>query len=240
MAGAAIADEAARLLRDAGVRTAPVPVDRLARRLGAELRFEPSRTGMAGLLWRDAGRIILGINSLLPRTRQRFTIAHELGHLLLHPGDGLHIDRDFRASGGGNGRPEVRPVDIRDLAPEALTPALTLDVEALLHGTAAAPAALYAGRESGAAIFFPNEQQTAALTIPSLTITLAGNRREQEANRFAAELLLPAAMVRADLPESGIDFEDDDSVRRLAERHQVSLQLLLRRLAELGFLTPDR
>jgi Zn-dependent peptidase ImmA (M78 family) len=240
LADAAIANAAARLLRDAGVRAAPVPVDRLARRLGAELRFEPSRTGMAGLLWHDAGRIILGINSLLPRTRQRFTIAHELGHLLLHPGDGLHIDRDFRASESANDPSEVRPVDIRDLTLEALTPALTLDIEALLHGTAGARAAFYAGREGGVAAFFPNEQQTAALTVPSMSSAPAAGRRAQEANQFAAELLLPAAMVRTDLPEDGIDFEEDDSVRRLAERYQVSLQLLLRRLAELGFLTPAR
>jgi Zn-dependent peptidase ImmA (M78 family) len=28
--------------------------------------------------------------------RQRFTIAHEVGHLLLHGRDDLHVDRDFR------------------------------------------------------------------------------------------------------------------------------------------------
>jgi Zn-dependent peptidase ImmA (M78 family) len=33
-------------------------------------------------------------NSRHPATRQRFTIAHELGHLLLH-GDELHIDEGF-------------------------------------------------------------------------------------------------------------------------------------------------
>lgn len=240
MAETASAQAASRLLQEGGIRIAPVPVDRLARRLGAQLRFEPSRAELVGLLWRDGGQVILGVNTLLPRTRQRFTIAHELGHLLLHPGDGLHIDRDFQTRTSASAAPDVQPVDIRDLTPGESSPLLTLDLEAMLHGTTGALAALYAGRDGAFVPPFFSGQETAAPPMPPIQGTVTSDLRDQEANQFAAELLLPADLLRADMPRDGLDFEEDDGVRRLAERYQVSLQLLLRRLAELGFLAPTR
>lgn len=42
----------------------------------------------------EGGGAIIGVNSLHSANRQRFTIAHELGHLVLH-GDELHIDEGF-------------------------------------------------------------------------------------------------------------------------------------------------
>jgi Zn-dependent peptidase ImmA (M78 family) len=35
------------------------------------------------------------VNSSHPIQRQRFTIAHEIGHLLLHADENLHVDRNF-------------------------------------------------------------------------------------------------------------------------------------------------
>jgi predicted transcriptional regulator len=234
-----VTQAATRLLNDAGIGTPPVPVDRLARRLGAQLRFEPSRGDLAGLLFRDREQIILGVNALLPRTRQRFTMAHELGHLLLHPGDGLHIDRDFRSRRKAERTRAVQPVDIRDLTLEALTPALTLDVEAMLRSAPGNLVAMHAGREARVSGYFTSEPGTVTATLPIGGDSAAANAREQEANSFAAELLLPAATLRADI-EGDLDYEEDDRVRRLAERYQVSLQLLLRRLAALGLFAPSR
>ena len=41
---------------------------------------------MSGLLHRseDGNRAVIGVNSRHPTVRQRFSIAHELGHLVLH------------------------------------------------------------------------------------------------------------------------------------------------------------
>jgi len=36
------------------------------------------------------------VNQSQAQSRQRFTIAHELGHALLHEGEELHVDKDFR------------------------------------------------------------------------------------------------------------------------------------------------
>ena len=75
---------AQELLRKAHVSAPPVPVERLAEIAGAIVRYEPFEGALSGLLHRSADRSIIGINSLHPDVRQRFSIAHELGHLLLH------------------------------------------------------------------------------------------------------------------------------------------------------------
>ena len=54
------------------------------------------------MLFRDNDRTIIGVNSAHSSTRQRFTIAHEIGHLFLHKGK-LFVDtpvsfRDAKSS----------------------------------------------------------------------------------------------------------------------------------------------
>jgi Zn-dependent peptidase ImmA (M78 family) len=84
---------AAELLQQARIRRAPVPVDRLARLAGAEIHYEPFDGEVSGLLHRQQhGPIIIGVNSAHATTRQRFTIAHELGHLVLHRDETFHVD----------------------------------------------------------------------------------------------------------------------------------------------------
>jgi Zn-dependent peptidase ImmA (M78 family) len=38
---------------------------------------------------------VIGVNSSYPTQRQRFTIAHEIGHLLLHTDVNLLVDKNF-------------------------------------------------------------------------------------------------------------------------------------------------
>lgn len=86
-------NRATELLRRAKVTTAPVPVEDLAALVGAEIRFEPYPDGdLAGMcLKRPDGTGVIGVNATHPIARRRFTIAHELGHFLLHA-DGVHVD----------------------------------------------------------------------------------------------------------------------------------------------------
>jgi Zn-dependent peptidase ImmA (M78 family) len=87
--------KAQELLREGRVTAAPVPVERLATVANAEIKYEPFAGAMSGMVYRrDEGGAIIGVNSMHPTTRKRFTIAHELGHLILH-GDELHIDERF-------------------------------------------------------------------------------------------------------------------------------------------------
>lgn len=87
---------AEKLLNDEGVLREPVPIENLARRLGAELSFQPFEKDMSGMLYREGQRVVIGVNSTHATTRQRFSIAHEIGHLLLHKGRPMFIDRDGR------------------------------------------------------------------------------------------------------------------------------------------------
>lgn len=88
---------AEKILRRANVTGPPIPVEYIAHVVGAELRYAPYGGDMSGLVFREGGRAIIGVNALHAKTRQRFTIAHEIGHLQLHADQEFHLDRDYRA-----------------------------------------------------------------------------------------------------------------------------------------------
>lgn len=83
------------LLQEHKVETPPVPVDDIARKLGAEIRYLPFKGegGISGMLFRQEKEAVIGVNSLHHPNRQRFTIAHEIGHMLLHRGSDIYIDK---------------------------------------------------------------------------------------------------------------------------------------------------
>ena len=157
-----------RMLSECSIRGAPVPVERIARHLRAEIRYSPFDGQLAGMLIRREDRpAVIGVNSAHHLNRQRFTIAHECGHLLLHGGKIVHIDRTFRVN-----------VNRRD-------------------------------EHSGQAV----------------------DPDEIEANRFAAELLMPHDMILDDIIE--FDIEEDEGLEALAAKYQVSVQALTYRINNL-------
>jgi Zn-dependent peptidase ImmA (M78 family) len=83
------------LLIKAGVRGPAVDVAWMATAVcGAELRAVPFDGDMDGVLIREPGKQpIIGVNDVGSKTeqRKRFTIAHEIGHLLLHSSP-YHVD----------------------------------------------------------------------------------------------------------------------------------------------------
>lgn len=85
--------KAQELLRAGNIKRAPVDVDRLARMAGARIRYEPLDGQVSGMVHRRRnGLATIGVNSAHSLGRQRFTIAHELGHLILHKDEMLHVD----------------------------------------------------------------------------------------------------------------------------------------------------
>lgn len=161
-----IRQEAQRALKKCGVIKAPVDVEAVARGLGALVRYSPFEGELAGMLVRGDGQPVIGVNSIHPRNRQRFTIAHECGHLLLHKAE-VHVDR----------RLQVHRRD--EMSSMAIDP------------------------------------------------------DEIEANRFAAELLMPYDLIMADLKGRQIDIEDDSQIRELADKYGVSAQSMTLRLTNL-------
>jgi Zn-dependent peptidase ImmA (M78 family) len=80
------------LLDKHGIDTPPIDVEAIATQLDVDVRYEPFDGGLSGALYRaEDGHALLGVNNWHAEVRQRFTIAHELGHLLLHA-DELFVD----------------------------------------------------------------------------------------------------------------------------------------------------
>ncbi|HZU65674.1 MAG TPA: ImmA/IrrE family metallo-endopeptidase [Ktedonobacteraceae bacterium] len=84
-----------RLLQAGHISEPPVPVEQLAELCGVQIRYVPYEGQLASLLLWEDGHTVIGVNRLHSLTRQRFAIAHELGHLELHHHTGSHIDRHF-------------------------------------------------------------------------------------------------------------------------------------------------
>jgi Zn-dependent peptidase ImmA (M78 family) len=84
------------LLADNGITEAPVPVSKIAKSNGARIHVESLEGDLSGFLYRDHDQAVIGINTRHSNARQNFTISHELGHLLLHEQEQLHVDREFR------------------------------------------------------------------------------------------------------------------------------------------------
>ena len=59
------------------------------------------------------------------------------------------------------------------------------------------------------------------------------DKREIEANTFAAELLMPSGLILEALDVDGLDIEDDASVEKLAHKFRVSASAMRFRLASL-------
>jgi Zn-dependent peptidase ImmA (M78 family) len=157
---------AEQVLAQAKVTAPPVDVLRIAHDRGIRVRFGALPNDLSGFLVHEKDKALIGVNSLHPKARQRFTLAHELGHYLLHPTDNF-VDRKF--------------------------------------------------------ILFRDTRSSQAI-----------DRREMEANEFAAELLMPELFLQKLLKGETVDLEDEDRVAQLARRFGVSNQALVFRLINLG------
>lgn len=91
--------EVKKLLREAGIRSAPVDVVALAERMGIEVRPEIAPDDVSGGLYPIDGTPLIGVNARHHPNRQRFTIAHELGHLVLHD-QGEFVDHGYAVKEG--------------------------------------------------------------------------------------------------------------------------------------------
>jgi Zn-dependent peptidase ImmA (M78 family) len=87
------------LLAESGITEAPVPVSQIAKAKGARIFVDSLEGNLSGFLYRDRNKgaqAVIGVNTHHHPNRQNFTIAHELGHWLLHDQEQLHVDREFR------------------------------------------------------------------------------------------------------------------------------------------------
>ena len=165
-----VVSQAQALLKKNQITTSPVPVKRIAKALGAHLRFSPLDYELSGMIYVNKGTPIIGVNVLHHPNRQRFTIAHECGHLVFHKEQitkEVHVDKAF-------------------------------------------------------------------LMLMRDSISAAGvNNMEIEANRFAAELLMPESLLAKALGNEPFDVDDEGVVKALARNFKVSPAAMRFRLGNL-------
>lgn len=79
----------------------PVPVGAIAKELGAIVKKATLPAGISGEIKEYEGKCLIRVNRHDVKARQRFTLAHEIGHFLLHReliGDGIVDDILYRSS----------------------------------------------------------------------------------------------------------------------------------------------
>jgi Zn-dependent peptidase ImmA (M78 family) len=93
----AIASHVHRLLNVCRIKSPPVDVDRVARYLGLTIAYETLPKTISGFLQRQpSGRATIVVNSKHLMGRQRFTIAHEIGHFVLgHYENEIYVDKTY-------------------------------------------------------------------------------------------------------------------------------------------------
>lgn len=165
--------QALAILMRLDIDEVPVPIDYVARQHG--LRVAPAHLGddISGVLVVSNGKGAIGYNPGHPLVRRRFTIAHELGHFVLHKDKPLFVDEISRFT-----------VMKRD------------------------------GRSA-----------------------TGDDHREREANAFAASILMPKHILEREFYECWFNLTDEDALRTLASKFQVSMQAMSIRLANTHLLT---
>ena len=124
-----LADE---LLRESGFIDPPVDVEGLARTKDVVVRYVAAPDDVSGLLLKKGERVVIGVNRKHHVHRRRFTIAHELGHWLLHcdPAERpLHVDQQlvyFRDD------KSAEASDRKEISANAFAAALLMPRESLL------------------------------------------------------------------------------------------------------------
>jgi Zn-dependent peptidase ImmA (M78 family) len=123
-------------LHEQGIKNPPVDVAALACGLGLRIFSELLPEDISGILdLRDPGKPIIMVNSEHHQNRRRFSIAHEIGHFMLHKPLGIHVDKQtFFRSPKSAESPDEYEIDANKFAAALLMPdyliSQTLDMHA--------------------------------------------------------------------------------------------------------------
>jgi Zn-dependent peptidase ImmA (M78 family) len=171
-----IEDQTEQILNDLQITELPVPINKIAEYNNLEIHPFDFGENISGVLVIDPSKDkgVIGLNPLESKVRQRFTIAHELAHFILHRSsrESLFVDKDFRV--------------------------------------------LFRKQES--------------------SIGNGEFKREQEANAFAASILMPKHLVEEKIKELSIDLTDENAIKTLANMFEVSIMSMTYRIANLKLI----
>lgn len=87
-----------QILKEHNINSLPIPINELAFKRGLAVKPYDLGENVSGVLVINDGTGFIGYNPAESMVRQRFTIAHELGHYELHNNDAnnLFIDKQFK------------------------------------------------------------------------------------------------------------------------------------------------
>ncbi|WP_170288224.1 ImmA/IrrE family metallo-endopeptidase [Marilutibacter maris] len=85
----------------------PVDVYSVAEFLGLEVQEEVMDDELSGYIEPRKSGWVIGVNSYHHPNRQRFTVAHEIAHFLLHKPKERHLDVTFARRSGGRNKMEA-------------------------------------------------------------------------------------------------------------------------------------
>lgn len=124
---------AIELINRLGIKKAPVDVKSIASFLNIKIKYTPeNNTEVSGFFYREGGSSVIGVNFSQSSERQRFTIAHEIGHAILHNMQGLHVDKKYRNSVSSQGT-SLEEIEANAFAAELLMPEEFIRREAIVH-----------------------------------------------------------------------------------------------------------
>lgn len=172
-------DLATKILNDNSIQKAPIPVEEISAKYNLSIVSYDFGPSVSGALLIQEGNSVIGINPYDPPLRKRFTVAHELGHFLMHKKENTSI---------------------------------FIDKKNLL----------------GLQIHFRNEESSTG-----------DRKKEREANAFAAALLMPSFILKKELTQiinTNPDFTDEDIIKELSNKFEVSTIAMSYRLANLGYI----
>lgn len=137
MASTAIARKIREALAKTNTESPPVDVEEIARNCGISIVRDQLEDDISGFIVRKKDQIYIGINSSHPANRQRFSIAHELGHYFLHltQSNDFFVDRNaayFRNQKSGQGTIS-QEIAANTFAAELLMPQRMIEQELSRH-----------------------------------------------------------------------------------------------------------
>lgn len=173
-----IEEQVKHLLEDAGIRSAPVDPVAVADVMGVEVRPEMVSDDVSGGLYRIGESPVIGVNSSHHPNRQRFTIAHELGHLILHD-QGEFVDRGYVAEGGNRPVPRFmrnqlsgEATDVREMEANAFAASLLMPQDFIVKAVRDLPLPIRSEAVEELARQFKVSQQAMTFRLQNLDVPL--------------------------------------------------------------------
>ena len=121
-ADTAKAEREARTILKAGSHTPPVDVRAIVETFGLALQEQPLEDTVSGMLLIRGDYAMIGVNQSHHRNRKRFTIAHELGHYILHRDQSdVFVDAFLRSENSAQGL-DPQEIEANAFAAELLMP----------------------------------------------------------------------------------------------------------------------